>query len=83
VTVIRDGAATCNNDFIRTKQHLVFLGGADCYDALTVLFLWTICETFVNCYTAVTCYCLTRITFPSQSFNEKQRLFCTTLIILK
>jgi len=39
VTVIRDGAATCNNDFIRTKQHLVFLGGADCYDALTVLFL--------------------------------------------
>jgi len=33
VTVIRGGAATPpKKDFIKTKKHQVFNGGADCYD---------------------------------------------------
>jgi len=32
VSVIRGVAATPNKDFIKSKQHRVFLGVADCYD---------------------------------------------------
>jgi len=32
MTMIRGGVATPNKDFMKTKQHHVFLGGVDCYD---------------------------------------------------
>ena len=37
----------------------------------------------VVCSSIAVCPYLTRIAFPSQSFSEKERLFCTTLVALK
>jgi len=85
VTVTGGGAATPpDKDFMEIKHHHVFHGGVDCYDVQCDISVATIqFETYVYCYAAVACYCLTRITFPSQGFSENERLFHNTLTVLK
>ena len=67
----------CNSSQQRVYKDWKVSGFPQCHGLLrrmtmTFIFLRAICETSVYCYAAVTCYCLTHITFISQSFSGKE-----------